>query len=69
MTIEALLKQLEDDYRHSMRMVWTTGAEQIDVVAHGDANEARDLEKAHDVFRNEAERLRMVINEIKKRVS
>ncbi len=69
MTVEDLLKQLEHERKLEYTSVFRYGSKALDAMIDGDADDERFYERLHDESLEKIDRLRITIDEIKKRVS
>lgn len=69
MTVEALLKQLQDERMDAMTSVWIYGSKAQEAMYYGDNAVAKEHQRVHDENYKKNETLSMIIKEIEKRVS
>lgn len=69
MTVEDLLKQLKDERRDAEASVWIYGSRAMDAKLHDDPDDAKYWTQKHNECYDKAEQLKMIIDEIEKRVS
>jgi hypothetical protein len=69
MTVEDLLKQLNDERENAWTAVWIYGAKELDAMIHDNHDDEETFKRIHDENYKKVELLGTIIKEIKKRVS
>lgn len=69
MTVEDLLERLYDERKNALVGSFMYGSEALESKLHEDHEDAEYYKKKRDQYDKEAERLLVIIKEIKKRVS
>lgn len=69
MTIEALLRQLENDRQREMALVWSYGSRAQEAMIHDDHDDEEMYKRFENESRRRVEQLDIAIKEIKIRVS